>query len=195
MTTTAAHLASVLPAALATRTRVELMPEGQAAGVLVLLFDHDGEAHVVLTKRSDTLAHHRGEVSFPGGRHEPDDADLLVTALRETDEEIGVPVSALTVLGPLDDVHTLASGFTVTPWVAHHPDGRPVMTPDPDEIARIIEVPLADILAADSLIGADTELSALRYPLHGETVWGLTARILRVLATVVHELAPADRPA
>ena len=110
-------------------------------------------------------------------------------------EEIAIPRHALSVLGPLDDVHTMASGFTVSPWVAHHPGGRPDMTPEQSEIARIMEVPLADVLAADLRIPEPPDLRTLRYPLQGEDVWGLTARILRTFSAVVHAVAaPGARP-
>lgn len=184
----AAALATSLPGALAARERVALEPSGRDAGVLVVLFDIDGEGHLVLTKRSETVAHHKGEVSLPGGKVEPHDDGLLGAALRETHEEIGIPPSRLEVLGALDDVHTMASGFTVSPWVAHHAGGRPHMTPQDTEIARIMEVSLREVLAADRLIPATPDLRTLRYPLHGEDVWGLTARILRTFADVVHRL-------
>lgn len=187
----AAELAESLPGALAARERAALHPSGRDAGVLVVLFDLDGDGHLVLTKRSDTVAHHKGEVSLPGGKLEPHDDGLLGAALRETHEEIGIPPSRLEVLGPLDDVRTMASGFTVSPWVAHHPGGRPAMTPQDSEIARIMEVSLRDLLAADRLIPARPDLRTLRYPLHGEDVWGLTARILRTFADVVHRLTPS----
>ena len=187
---TAAVLAKSLPAALAARERVTLEPSGRDAGVLVVLFDIGGEGHLVLTKRSDTVAHHKGEVSLPGGKVEPHDEGLLGAALRETHEEIGILPASLEVLGPLDDVHTMASGFTVSPWVAHHPGGRPAMTPQDSEIARIMEVSLREVMAADRRIPAVPDLRTLRYPLHGEDVWGLTARILRTFADVVHRLTP-----
>lgn len=186
----AAALAEALPTALAARQRTALERSGRDAGVLVVLFDLHDEAHVILTKRSETVAHHKGEVSLPGGKVEPHDDGLLGAALRETHEEIGIQPGALEVLGPLDDVHTMASGFTVSPWVAHHPGGRPAMTPQDAEIARIMEVRLRDVLSADRLIPATPDLRTLRYPLHGEDVWGLTARILRTFAEVVHDITP-----
>lgn len=186
---TAAALARALPEALAQRDRVTLELTGRDAGVLLILFDLDDAGHVVLTKRSEFVATHKGEISLPGGKFEPEDGDLLGSALRETEEEIAVPRSSLTVLGPLDDVHTMASGFTVSPWVAHHAGGRPEMTPEASEIARILEVPLADVLAADRLIPEPPTIETLRYPLMGEDVWGLTARILRTFSDVVHRIA------
>ncbi len=187
---TAAALADRLPAVLASRPRVRLDPSGRDAGVLLVLFDSDGEGRLILTKRSEEVAHHKGEVSLPGGRLESSDDGLLAAALRETDEEIGIPATSLTVLGPLDDVHTTASGFTVSPWVAHHPGGRPDMLPEESEIARIIEVRIADVLDADRRIPARPDRTTLRYPLAGEDVWGLTARILRTFAEVVRPIAP-----
>ena len=190
---TAADLAGLLPDALTTRERVVLDPSGRDAGVMVLLYDVDDRGHLVLTKRSDTVAHHKGEVSLPGGRLEPHDPDLLGAALRETEEEIGVARDALRVLGPLDDLMTMASGFTVSPWVAHHPGGRPAMTPEDSEIARIMEVPLADVLEADLRLPRRPDITTLRYPLLGEDVWGLTARILRTFAGILHAVADRDR--
>ena len=191
-TPTAADLAGLLPDALTTRERVVLDPSGRDAGVMVLLYDVDDRGHLVLTKRSDTVAHHKGEVSLPGGRLEPHDPDLLGAALRETEEEIGVARDALRVLGPLDDLMTMASGFTVSPWVAHHPGGRPAMTPEDSEIARIMEVPLADVLEADLRLPRHPDIATLRYPLLGEDVWGLTARILRTFAGILHAVADRD---
>jgi len=130
-----------------------------------------------------------GKWTLPAGFLECGET-LEAGALRETHEEIGIPPASLEVLGPLDDVHTMASGFTVSPWVAHHPGGRPAMTPQDSEIARIMEVSLREVMAADRRIPAVPDLRTLRYPLHGEDVWGLTARILRTFADVVHRLTP-----
>ena len=184
---TAAELATILPPVLASRDRSDLTGGGDLAGVLIVLFDHAGQSHLVLTKRTEYPGHHSGEVSLPGGRHEASDPDLRATALRETHEEVGIAPATLQTLGPLDDVETRVSGFTVQPWVAHHPGGRPVMTPDPGEVARVMEVPLADLLAADQLLPPDPQFGVLRYPLLGEDVWGLTARILRTFLEIMRD--------
>lgn len=186
----AGELAGALRPVLAARRRVALEGAQLRAGVLVLLYDHLGEPHLVLTKRTETVAHHRGEVSLPGGRWEPGDHDLLATALRETEEEIGVPAAGVEVVGPLDDVHSPASNFTVSPWVGVL-DVRAELAPAADEIARVLEVRLADILAADLLIPAIPDRATLRYPLHGEDVWGLTARILHNLSAHVRQALAA----
>lgn len=184
---TAAELAEILPPVLATRDRTDLTGRGELAGVLIVLFDHAGRSHLVLTKRTEYPGHHSGEVSLPGGRHETSDPDLRATALRETEEEVGIAPTTLHTLGALDDVETRVSGFTVQPWVAHHPGGRPAMQPDPGEVARVMEVPLDDLLAADHLLPPDPQFGVLRYPLLGEDVWGLTARVLRTFLEIMRD--------
>lgn len=150
------------------------------AAVLLVLYDEGDAPYLVLTKRTETIAH-PGQISLPGGRREPADADLRATALRETEEEIGVPPAGLRVVGRLDDVHTLGSGFVVSPFVAVlQGPFRPA--PDDDEVALVIEIPLADLLAADDRLPADPAPLELRYPLASEDVWGATARILRGFA-------------
>ncbi len=99
------------------RTRRTLEePHFRRAAVLVPLFEADGEAHLVFTKRSDTVDHHKGQVSFPGGGRDTTDASLLGTALRETEEEVGLKASDVKVLGALDDTVTM-SNYVVSPFV------------------------------------------------------------------------------
>lgn len=190
---TAGVLAEALGTVLAGRTPRTLDDPIPRAGVLVLLYDVAGRPHLVLTRRTDSLPHHPGQVSLPGGRFEPEDGDLMVTALRETEEELGVAGSALTVVGRLDDVPTVASGFIITPFVAHLASEL-VPTPSADEIARVLEVPLADLLAADDGLPVDADVITLRYPMLGEDVWGATARILRIFLRRCREALGAAAP-
>ena len=90
---------------------------GRESAVLVLLYDRGGAPHLVLTKRTDTLEHHPGQVSLPGGRPDPDDGDLATTALRETHEELGVAPESVRIVGRLPDVPTTVSGFVISPFV------------------------------------------------------------------------------
>jgi 8-oxo-dGTP pyrophosphatase MutT (NUDIX family) len=189
----AAPLASALERLLTRRRRRALSIPGHRAGVLLLLYDVGGAAHLVLTKRTDTVAHHRGQVCLPGGRWEPTDLTLRTTALRETEEELGVPAGHVRVVGALDDVPTRASDFIITPFIGVLERGlAPV--PSPDEIARVLEVSVADLLAADALLPEDPAPLALRYPLLDEDVWGATARILRTFSRIVR-CAAADAAA
>lgn len=160
------------------RTRRRLEVPGRRAAVLIALYERDGAIRLMLTKRTDTLAHHRGQISLPGGRWEPDDVDLVTTALRESDEEVGIAPAHVRILGEMDDVATIATDFLVTPVVgalAAPPD--PV--PNPAEIARVMEVDLAQVMALDAALPDGLGPRQLRYPLDGEDVWGATARILR----------------
>lgn len=181
----AADLAEVLRAPLATRTP-RLMPPGpRRAAVLLLLHDVDGTAHLLLTKRSDTLALHRGQVSLPGGGWEPEDADLAVTALRETEEEVGVPAGEVDLLGRIDDVETRVTSYVVAPYVGLLTGAARPYAKDPVEVARVMHVPVAEVLEIDARIPLDAGVATLRYPLDGEDVWGATARILRDFAVVI----------
>ncbi|MGD0019646.1 MAG: GNAT family N-acetyltransferase [Candidatus Limnocylindrales bacterium] len=168
-----------------------LAPVKQAA-VLVLLFpDDEGEGRVLLTTRVPDLSSHAGEVSFPGGSAELDDADPVGTALREAAEEIGLDPKAcgLQVAGPLERFLIPVSGFRVTPVVALA-DRRPDCQPAPDEVARIIEPPVEAFLPEAPV---ELEERVIRerlirygvYPVEGERVWGATARILGQLGALL----------
>ena len=155
------------------------------AAVLVLLYpDADGIARLVLTERVDRGGHHSGEVSFPGGRAEPGDADIAATALREAAEEVGLdPAQAgIRVLGTLSMQWVPVSNFTVTPVIAVA-ERRPLMSPQATEVASILEPPVAAFLPDGPLVrvrrvirGWDLEYSA--YPVDGLNVWGMTAKVL-----------------
>src|SRR5512135_2908396 len=93
--------------ALAAHVRVSMEPGPVPAAVLIPLFPKQGEYHILLTKRTEHLNHHRGEISFPGGRAEPDDTDLIQTALRETWEEVGIEPDDVEILGVLDDFYSI----------------------------------------------------------------------------------------
>ena len=155
------------------------------AAVLVGLVPRDDGLQVLLTRRTDSLRHHAGQVSFPGGRIEPDDATAVAAALREAQEEIGVAPSLVAPLGFLDPMLTI-TGFRVLPVVARVDPGY-VAIPDPNEVAEVFEVDLDFLLAPDSLrsIGMDYRgrvrhvlefERAPRVPQH--RIWGVTAAIL-----------------
>ena len=152
------------------------------AAVLVPIVDR-GEPFVVFAKRTERVGTHRGQISFPGGRVDPGDAGFLEAALRESEEEIGLPREAVEPLGALDDTETVATQFIITPWVGVV--RQPVAwQPDGHEIDKVIEVPLAALRDRASLrveyrerAGAVHEV--LFWDYQGETIWGATARILK----------------
>ena len=166
--------------------------DGRPAAVLVLVVpDDDGEARVVLTERTTGGRHHSGEISFPGGRAEPEDADLVATALREAAEEIRLhPADAgLRVVGTLEPFWIPVSNYLVTPVVAVAAV-RPFLTAAPDEVARIIEAPAAAFLggAQIEIVERTIDEWTIRYGAYavdGLLVWGATARILGQLGALL----------
>jgi 8-oxo-dGTP pyrophosphatase MutT (NUDIX family) len=157
-------------------------PTSRAAAVLVPLFEEGGEAHLILTKRPETMPSHRGEIAFPGGKQDPEDPTLLAAALREAHEEIGLPPDTVDVVAELDSLSTVASQFTITPFVGLLP-APPQLRPDPWEVDLAFAVPISELLDTDvyreeswNLWGAWRPMAFFELP--GETVWGATARIL-----------------
>jgi len=164
------------------------------AAVLVLLFpDSIGDARVVLTERVTRDGHHSGEVSFPGGRAEPDDADLSMTALREAAEEVALdPASAgVRVIGELERFWIPVSNYEVTPVLALA-ERRPILVASPDEVARIVEPLVAAFLpdAPFEIVERTIRGWPLRYGAYevdGLSVWGATARVLSQLGALLAE--------
>ncbi|HEY6459987.1 MAG TPA: CoA pyrophosphatase [Polyangiaceae bacterium] len=157
---------------------------GTAAAVLVPLFARDGEAHLWLARRPQTMRSHAGQVAFPGGKSERDDGSLLDTALRETHEELGIERRQVDVLGALDDVFTI-TGFTISPWVGWvAPDAEP--RGNPSEVARVFAAPLRAFFEEPAGV-----LPYRGWTVDGELVWGATAAIVRGFVTILRELANA----
>jgi 8-oxo-dGTP pyrophosphatase MutT (NUDIX family) len=179
-------------------TTLELHGRVEAA-VLVPLYVRDGVLHAVLTLRHDELRHHPGQISFPGGRRDPTDSDLVHTALREAHEEIGLDPAAVELLGALQPASTFVTDFAVYPFVGLiGPTLR--FTPAPREVEAVIELPvpaLAASYARRTLTRNGREFRTDCYDLDGHLVWGATARILADLLERLDRVAtgPAPRPA
>lgn len=158
---------------------------GRPAGVLVPLFEREGEPHVLLTRRTDALRSHAGQISFPGGKRDEQDPDLCATALRESQEEVGITPEAVRLVGALDDTPTMVTNYVISPYVGVIPEGYPFV-PCAAEIAALLEFPLAAFLEPGVLRRERAEWQGIHYDLHffevqGHTVWGATARILHQL--------------
>ena len=166
------------------------VPDVQAAAVLMPLFEADGETRVILTRRPDTMPSHRGDVAFPGGKFHPEvDPTLRDAALRECEEEIGLPRSAVEIVAELDTISTVTSRFLVAPYVGVV-EAPPELKPDPREVERVFDVALSDLMAegvhrvehwGTGVLTRDVHI----FELEDETVWGLTARILSGFLTLL----------
>ena len=164
------------------------------AAVLVALFSHQEHDHLLLTRRSDHLPHHRGEISFPGGGQDPQDQRLLDTALRESEEELGIRPADVRVLGQLDDVISIHD-YRVTPFVAEIPYPYP-FCPDPGEIETVLELPLAEFFEPSIYRVEDWSWQGRTHPVRfytvqGEEVWGMTAEIVHQFLALLTELRPS----
>jgi 8-oxo-dGTP pyrophosphatase MutT (NUDIX family) len=185
VSTAGAALAATLQARLlAPEAAVELEVSGATtAAVLVPLYERDGEIHAVFTRRRDDLRRHPGEISFPGGRRETSDADLVQTALRETDEEIGLTPAAVRIVGALRPTPTIATGYAIYPFVGViEPGAR--WTLSPDEVASVLELTLTDLRTGYGrrrLLRRGLPIRTDTFVVGDELIWGATARILQDL--------------
>jgi 8-oxo-dGTP pyrophosphatase MutT (NUDIX family) len=151
------------------------------AAVLVPLIDHAGGMTVLLTRRTDHLSKHAGQIAFPGGRIEQADADATAAALRETEEEIGLSREHVAIIGRLD-TYVTGTGFEITPMVGIVSPPFPIAI-DPVEVAEVFEVPLAFILDPSNHRRTERVLEERRraffvLPFEGRNIWGATAGML-----------------
>lgn len=158
------------------------------AGVLIPIIEHGDALSVLLTRRSAALRYHAGQVSFPGGRMEPDDRDIEATALREAHEEIGLPPDAVDIAGYLAPTPTI-TGYAVTSVVGLLRPGLE-LTLDPGEVEHAFEVPLGFLLDVANERAGEREYQGLRVPIvefvfGTERIWGATANILLRLRNVL----------
>jgi 8-oxo-dGTP pyrophosphatase MutT (NUDIX family) len=164
---------------------LELGTQPRLGGVLMLLYCADDELMLVLMLRPTYDGVHSGQVSCPGGRHEPPET-LEMTALRETEEEIGVPPDSVIILGPLTPLYILPSDYEVHPFVGFHAAGRPIFISHPREVAAIIETPLRLLLDPATRREEEWDLRGLRmtvpfFQVGEHKVWGATAMMLSEL--------------
>lgn len=161
-------------------------------GVLILLYSRAEQLHLVLTRRTETVRSHKGQISLPGGKREGSES-LLETALRETCEELGVPPNGTEIIGQLSTLYTPPSNYCIHPFVGHRPVA-PAFSPDPVEVAEVLEVPLVTLLdpcMRKVEYWPDTRFESPRrvpfFDISGQVVWGATAMILSELVTLIED--------
>jgi len=152
------------------------------AAVLLPLYGWPEEPGLIFTERRSDLRRHAGEISFPGGRHDEEDADLAATALREAEEEIGLAPAAVELHSPLDPVSTFVSGYRVHPFVGlvDHP-ARLGLEPNPAEVETVLTFSLQLLregYAMRRLLRRGVPIHTPTYEVEGHLIWGATARIL-----------------
>lgn len=163
-----------------------------ASAVLIPIFKKDGEYYIVFIKRTMKVKTHKGQISFPGGMRDKGDKTLLDTALRESEEEIGLGRKDVTILGELDDEITTTSNFIVTPFLAKIPWPYE-FEPNKEEVEEVISIPVKALLDKDCR-KADTEIlegekvDSFVYNYKGTVIWGATAKILRKLLDIIEEI-------
>jgi len=168
--------------------------DARLSSVMILIYQQDGQYFIPLIVRQQDGHVHGGQVSFPGGRFDEEDADLQTTALRELSEEIGVPAAEVKLLGRLTEFYIPPSNFLVHPFVGVH-DDIPLFIPDEREVARVVPVCLDDLLDDRNISSREITLNnglkimAPAFCLEGLVVWGATAMILSELRTLLRELS------
>ncbi len=158
-------------------------PGQKDAAVLIPLYSEGGRLHAVFTKRREDLRRHAGEISFPGGRQDDPDEDLRFTALREAEEEIGLPPSDVDLIGALPPVGTFVTNYKIHPFVGVIKPGH-AWTPQPTEVEVILELSLAQLTGGfemKRLVRKGVPFRTPTYTVNGNLIWGATARIVQHL--------------
>jgi 8-oxo-dGTP pyrophosphatase MutT (NUDIX family) len=168
----------------------EMDAHGQTdAAVLVPLYLDSGDLHAVFTKRRDDLRRHAGEISFPGGRQDFPDEDLRRTALREAEEEIGLPPDAVELVGALPPTATFVTSYRIHPFVGVIQAGH-TWVPQPTEVEEVLELSLPDLVRGfemKRLVRRGVPVRTPTYTVGRQFIWGATGRIVQML---LERLAP-----
>jgi 8-oxo-dGTP pyrophosphatase MutT (NUDIX family) len=179
-----------------TRLETAIKNEGsRQAGVLTLMYPQSDGFHIILTRRTETLRGHSGQISFPGGRRDPTDESFTATALRETCEELGV-CEGITVIGQLSPIYIPPSNFEVFPTIGVM-ESTPIFHPNPAEVAEVFTVLIDDLLDERYKALEYREFQGRRVPVpyysvHGHKVWGATAIMLSELEERLRAVLPQE---
>ena len=177
--------------ALSNREKHADQPAGYfPSAVLLPVYERGDDLHLVFIKRTEMVNYHKGQISFPGGRYQPEDGSMLDTALRESWEEIGLVPGDTQFLGELDDIATYTTNFVISPYVAAIPYPYH-FRPSPEEVEEVIEVPLTVLLNkanyTEEEVYLGDQMIVQHFYRHGDRViYGATARILKQFLEIVY---------
>jgi 8-oxo-dGTP pyrophosphatase MutT (NUDIX family) len=171
------------------KDHIEIPDGSKQAGVLLLLFPMMNDVGLVLMRRAEYNGVHSGQISFPGGKREKSDFSLEDTAIRETNEEIGVEGEDITCIGKLTDLYIPPSNFHVTPVVGYVVN-EPRYIPDPEEVAEVLEIKISDLLEDTNYTMKEIRVNehsimAPAFEIDNHTIWGATAMILSEFIDVI----------
>ncbi|MBI1900283.1 MAG: CoA pyrophosphatase [Planctomycetia bacterium] len=168
-------------------------PDARPSAVVALLYPRDGIWHIPFVVRPVTMAFHAGQIGLPGGGIQPGESSGEA-ALRELEEELGVPRSQVELLGALTPIYLYVTNFAITPWLAATPH-EPAWQPSPDEVAQVLHVPIAELLSpacvgtfSHSRYGIEVTSPCLRW--QGHVIWGATALLLGELLEILGDASP-----
>ncbi len=171
------------------RHHIKSKEKSRKAGVLILLYPKNGELNVAFIRRTEYNGPHSGQISFPGGKTEKEDSDIIQTALRESQEEIGINPNNVKIYGQLTPLHIPISNFLVFPAIGYY-QSTPEFKADPNEVKEIIEITLKDLLNPENCTTkefnyGDLSFSAPVYNPQNLTIWGATAMILSEFLEII----------
>jgi len=182
--------------ALASRRKATIIDSSLTdAAVLLPIFEKHGKCHIIFTKRTEHLNHHKGQISFPGGGRHPEDRSLLETALRESHEEIGLIESDVEILGELDDAATVTSAFRIVPFIGLIPYPYEFNI-DKFEVEEIFDLPLEAMMKRavkkeEIMVYGEKIIRVYTFELNGRVIWGATAWILNQFLDILRSVTGA----
>lgn len=165
------------------------------SAVIIPIYEAKGLLHTLVTKRTDQVEHHKGHLCFPGGARDPEDRNLVETALRECEEEMGILKRDVEVLGRLDEIATVTN-FVITPFIGYIPHPY-TFSPNPIEIEEVIEVPIERFMTTCEPTVEHLEWKGDTYPVYyfqygRHNIWGATGKILKQFLEVAFDWRPFD---
>ncbi|MEQ8238276.1 MAG: CoA pyrophosphatase [Cyclobacteriaceae bacterium] len=173
------------------KPRFKFTDPPKLGAVLILFYWHNNDWHFPLIQRPKYIGVHSGQIGLPGGKMEKTDNDLIATALRETEEEIGITQTKVEVIGALSEFYVGASNHQILPVIGYYNGNQPTFIPDNYEVAEVIEAPLEKLLDRRSVkskeitISPGLSLDSPYFDISDRVVWGATAMMLSELVEVI----------